>query len=397
MLSRWICFFSINITFVSMQVFSEPLSLNVKAESAILINADTGAVLFEKNAQTLRYPASTTKVATALYALKQIGDKLDTIVTADQESLVSISEEARRRSNFTVPSYWLVPGASHIGIKKGEQLSLRVLLYGLLLASGDDASNVIAQHIGKTIPDFVASMNAYMKEIGCQNTTFYNPHGLFHPKQQTTASDMALIMREALKSPIFREIIATVRYQRPKTNKQEATTFLQTNKLMRKGKLYYPKAIGGKTGYISFAKHCLVAAAKDGDRTLIAVLLKSKDREDVFLDATALFEAAFNQPKVKRTLLKAGPQKFVHNIPGAATPLATYTKNDISIEYYPAEEPKVKCLLYWDVDMPTVVKGQRVGELRLQTVDGKVLQVVPLLAQEDISPTWTWSMRHLFG
>lgn len=378
-------------------VFAEPLMLTVNSESAILINADTGAVLYEKKADVLRYPASVTKLATATYALKQTGDQLNTMIVADQDSIGSVTEEAKRRSNYTLPAYWLVPGASHIGIKKGEELSLRVLMYGLMLASGDDAANVIAQHVSGTVPNFMTDLNAYLKELGCQNTVFYNPHGLHHPKHQTTARDMAIVMREALKNPTLCEIMGTVQYKRPKTNKQESTIMVQTNRLLRKGKFYYDKAIGGKTGYYSQAGHNLAVAAKDGDRTLIAVLLKCKERDEVFRDATALFESAFNQTKVQRILLKTGPQTFTCEVPGASDSLKTYIKEDVAISYYPAEEPHVKCLLSWDKINSPVEKDQRVGELRLQTADGQVLQTVPLFASEELSSTWLWSIKHVFG
>ncbi len=137
-------------------LLQSPFSLSVHAESAILINADTGTILFEKKARTLHYPASITKVATALYALLQAKDQLDTIITADQDAIASITEEAQRRSHYTVPAHWLIPGGTHMGIKRGEQLSMRTLLYGMMIVSANDAANVIAQHIGGTIPNFVA-------------------------------------------------------------------------------------------------------------------------------------------------------------------------------------------------------------------------------------------------
>lgn len=375
-------------------LLAEPLSLSLNSETALLINADTGAVLYEKNADTLRYPASVTKLATGLYALKMAGDKLDVMVTAEQDAIGSVTEEALRRSNYTLPAYWLIPGASHIGIKKGEDLSLRTLLYGLMLASGDDAANVIAQHISGTVPNFMTALNAYLKELGCQNTVFYNPHGLHHPKHQTTARDMALIMQEALKNPTLCEIMATTQYKRPKTNKQESTMMVQTNRLIRKGKFNFPKAIGGKTGYYSLAGHNLAVAARDGNRTLIAVLFKCKEREEVFRDAIALFEAAFEQSKMQRILFKAGSQKFTCDVPGATSSLKTYLKDDVSLVYYPAEEPHIKCLLYWDKLNLPISKDQHVGELRLQTKSGQVLQTIPLYSEEDVGSSWLWSIKH---
>lgn len=374
-----------------------PLALSVHAESAILMNADTGVILYEKQANKQRYPASVTKIATAAFALHKAGDKLDQMITAEQDSVASISEEAIRKSRYTVPAYWLIPGGTHIGIKRGEELSLYSLLNGLMIASGNDAANVIAQHVGGTIPNFIKDLNVYLKSIGCKNTTFYNPHGLYHPDHKTTAYDMAIIMREALKNPIFREIIATVRFTRPTTNKQESSVLLQSNKMMRKGKYFYAKAIGGKTGYLSIANHTLVVAAKDEDRTLIAVLLKSKERNDTFLDATKMFETAFNQPKVERIMLKKGPQKFTLDLAGSSKAIKTYISDDLKVAYYPAEELKTKCLLTWKSLTPPVEKDQEVGELRLVTERGQVLQVVPLLAEEDVPATWVWTLRHPFG
>ncbi len=377
---------------------AEQLALEVNAEAAILMNADTGAILYEKNAHNPHFPASITKIATASYALKMARDKLDAGIAADQDCIGTVTEEALRRSNYTLPAYFLIPDGSHIGIKKGEVLSLRDLLYGMMLASGDDAANVIAKYVGGTIPQFMQAMNEYVKQAGCLETTFYNPHGLHHPKQQTTAYDMAMLARTAIKDPLFCEIVSTVRYTRPKTNKQEPTVLMQTNRLLRSGPYFYPKAIGIKTGYYSTAGSTLVAAARDGDRTLIAVLLKVQDRKDIFLDSKKMFEAAFNQPMVERILVKQGPHKFELNLPGAVRPIHTLTTEDLALAYYPAEEPKVKCLLYWDkeVQLP-VSKMQSVGEIALQLENGQVLAKTTLYAQDDVKATWIFRMKTFFN
>lgn len=371
-----------------MVLHGETLSLSVSAESAILMNADTGAILYEKNAHTERFPASITKVATALYALKVQGHAMDVPVAAEHESIATVTEEARRRSNYKLPPFWLTTDGSHIGIKKGEILSFKDLIYGMMIASGNDAANVIAQHVGGTIPAFVEELNQYLKEIGCTNTTFCNPHGLHHPKHKTTAYEMAIITKEALHYPLFREIVKTARYTRPKTNKQDASTLIQTNKLLRNGKLFYSKAIGVKTGFHSDAGHTFVAAASHDGRTLIAVLMKTKEREDIFKDAKKMFEAAFSQTAVQRILLKKGPQRFALNLDGAAKTIQSYIKNDVCIDYYPAEEPKIKCTLSWDKITPPLFKDQRIGELRLSTEQGKQLQAIPLFAVNDVKETW---------
>lgn len=377
---------------------ADSLDLSVNAEAAILMNADTGAILYEKNSRALFYPASITKIATAIYTLHKKGDSLDVKITAEQEAVGSVTEDVKRRSNYSTPSYMLVAGGSHIGIKKGEILTLRDLLYGMMVASGNDASNVIAQYVGGTIPQFMQELNAYLKQVGCLSTTFQNPHGLHHPKHQTTAYDMAILTKEALKNPKFREIVSTVRYTRPKTNKQEASTLVQSNRLLRSGKLHYAKAIGVKTGHLSTAGNTFVGAAKDGDRTLIAVLLKVDERKDMFTDAVKMFETAFTQPKIQRTLLKSGPQKFTLQLPGAKGEISTFLNESVTLDYYPAEEVKVKCLLSWDANLKLPVsKDQRVGELVFQLDNGKVWRTVPLYSQNSMDATWMHSIKSFFG
>lgn len=367
---------------------AEQLAISVQAESAILMNADTGAILFEKNSKKLQFPASTTKIATAAYTLKVANDKLEDKVSADQESIASISEQAKKKSNYTLPPYWIEQGSTHMGIKKGEIFSLKDLLYGLMVSSANDSANVIAQHVGGTIPDFMKGVNAYLQEIGAKDTLFMNPHGLHHPKHQTTAHDMAILAIDAMKAPLFRQIVSTVHFTRPKTNKQEPTTLVQGNRLLKKGQYHYPKAIGVKTGYTSAAQHNLVAAAKDGDRTLVAVLLKNPEKGEMFKDAAKMFDTAFNQPKIERVLLHAGKQKFVLDIQGGDKKLQTNLLKDISMTYYPAEEPKIKALLFWDNLSLPIKKDQRVGELRLVYEDGSVWVTEPIYASEDVNKAW---------
>lgn len=384
-------------SFIPLILLGEKLSLSIHAESAILINYNTGDILFEKNSKQQQFPASITKIATALYTLKNYQGDLNQKIVADQDCVASISEEAKIRSQYTLPSYWLVPGSSHIGIKKGEELSVRDLLYGLMVASGDDAANVLAHFIGKgSIPDFMLGMNKYVKSLGCHSTYFCNPHGLHHPEQVTSAYDMALLTQEALKDPLFREIVSTVRYTRPKTNKQEATTLLQTNKLLRKGPYYYPYAIGVKTGHGSPALSTFVGAATDGERTLIAVLLKVKDRETLWKDCIKLFDAAFNQPKVERIFFQKGNQSFELQVEGAQKPISTYLKDKISLIYYPAEEPLLKCHLVWSKVKLPIRAGDRVGELRLINEKNEIIIKAPLLAQEAVKMHWKTHTKQLF-
>lgn len=373
------------------------LPVTVSAEAALLMNADTGAILYAKKPHAKLFPASITKIATAAYALKLKGDDLTEMMEATQECVGSVTEEAKQRSNYTLPSHWLVTDSSHIGIKRGEVLSLKDLLYGMMVASGDDASNVIAEKLGQgSIASFMEGVNAYIKDLGCKDTFFNNPHGLHHPKHVTTAYDMALMTKEALKNAKFREIVATTRYTRPKTNKQESTILVQTNKLLRKGDYYYPRAIGVKTGRHSKAGHTLVAAAQEGDRTLIAVILNAKERKDIFKDAIALFNAAFQQPKINKTVIQAGAQKHSIALEGADKPIKTMTMDEGLISYYRGEEPKLKAYLRWDQLSLPIEKGQKVGEIHLATEDQKVMKILPLYAEDAVGEKLSFKIKNFF-
>jgi len=309
---------------------------------------------------------------------------------------VSVSEEDKRRTNYSMPSYWLVPGGTHIGIKTGEELSIRDLLHGMMLASGNDASNVIAQYIGGTIPDFMESLNEYLRGIGCQDTHFTNPHGLHHPDHKTTAYDLAVITREALKNETFREIVKATRYTRPKTNKQDPTTLVQGNRLLRRGKYYYPHTIGVKTGYTSMADNTFVAAAEKDGRKLITVLLKTPEREDMFFDAVKLFEAAFKEKKITATLLSKGPQKLVCAIPGTSRSVQAFIADDVTLSYYPSEKPSLRSVVYWDNLSLPIERGQHIGTLEVQEDSEK--HTVPLYAYEEVRGSFSqrlWGSRSM--
>lgn len=383
--------------FLLLSLHAQPLVLDVSAESAILINADTGAILYEKKPHLKLYPASITKIATAAYALKLKSEGLEEPIAATQDCIGSVTEEAKQRSGYTLPSHWLVTDCSHIGIKKGEILTLRDLFFGMMVASADDASNIIAERLGNgSIPSFMEGLNAYVQELGCKDTYFNNPHGLHHPKHVTTAYDMALITQEALKNAFFREVVATTRYTRPKTNKQDSTVLVQTNRLLRSGEHYYPRAIGVKTGWMSKSGSTFVAAAKDQDRTLIAVLMNVKERKDIFRDAIRLFDAAFKQVKVENNFIKAGPQRHSLEVEGADKLVKTYTADNVVLSYYPAEALKVKAYLQWDkLELP-IKKGHKVGELFLRSSDGKQLASAPLYAQDDVNMKFSYRVKQLF-
>ena len=189
--------------FLFVPLLAQPLDLKVTGEHVILMNAETGAVLFEKNAQERCHPASTTKIATALYALHLRGHDLESKMTTRSEAVRSITPQAKQQSKYRSPPHWLETDSSHIGLKKGEEMSFHDLLHAILISSANDACNVVAETLGGTIPTFMEHLNYYLKKIGCANTTYNNPHGLTHPDHQTTAQDLAIMAKEALSQPFF--------------------------------------------------------------------------------------------------------------------------------------------------------------------------------------------------
>ena len=367
----------------------EVLQLSVSTEEAILMNAKTGKVLFEKNGYKQAYPASTTKIATALLTLHRCRDHLDILITAERESLASISPQAKRQSDYRSPSHWIETDSTHIGIKQGEELSLNDLLHGMLIASGNDAANVIAQRLGGTIPKFMEDVNDYLKKIGCKNTHFNNPHGLHHPAHMTTAYDLAVMAKEGLKDPIFKQIVSTVRYTAAQTNLEFERTFTQTNQLLKKGPFFYQKAIGVKTGTTQDAGKSLVAAAQNQDRILIAVALGCKGpRSDLYQDIIKMFDTAFNEIKMRRTLLLEGEQRLTSRVPGANAPLKTYLLEDLAYDFYPSEEVPVKVTLNWKIPPLPIKQGECVGTLRIIDEQGNILNQMPLLALKDLRQTF---------
>lgn len=367
-------------------LLAKSLSVGVSAKSAILMNADTGAILFEKEAHQPLYPASITKIATALYALEKKGALLDEKVTALHDCIVTISPQVKHSSIKSHPAYRLEAGGSNIGIRVGEVLSFRALLYGLLLSSGNDAGNVIAHYVCGSVDQFIIELNQFLLSKGVKETSFLNPHGLHHPQHQTTAYDMALITKEALKHPFFKEVVKTVRYERPQTNKQPQGYFVQSNRLLKPGQYYYSKAIGVKTGFTAPAGYTLVAAAAHEGRTLIAVLLNC-DLNGRYRDAVKLFEIAFAEKPITRTFFARMGDHFTFKVKGGRRDLDAVLNEDLNLSYFPAEEPAVKTRLCLNELKLPITQGERVGKVELVTQEGTILQSKPLYASRGVDKT----------
>lgn len=383
---RWI------FCLVAFSVWGKPLEVEVSARSAILMNAETGAVLFEKQAHVPSYPGSTTKIATALYVLDK-GYDLERVTTVSAESLKGRPLTDRDH----LPPYWLDSDGTLLGLKRGETLNLETLLYGCMLVSGNDAANVIAEAIGGSVPGFMGLMNVYLQTLGCKNTQFANPHGLPHPTHLSTAYDLALIAKKALTLPFFRKVVSTLSYMKPKSNKQPAREIKLTNPLLKpKSRYYYPKAIGVKTGHTTLGQDTLVAAAEHEGRTLIAVVLGcAKKTGTRYEDVKRLFEAAFHQEKEKRRVL--GPENtFSRTLTGSKAPLRAALSKPLSIEYFPAEEPQCKAALHWNVPPLPIRKGQKVGEVAIRDEEDRVLQKGDLIALEEVRGSFFFVLKEAF-
>lgn len=229
--------------------------IGISAGQAILINGENGKVLYEKCADERAYPASTTKIMTALITLETL-EKNDSPI----DQIVEIPAKAAG-----------VEGSS-LYLKAGEKISIEDLLYGLMLVSGNDAAVALSEIIGGSEENFVNMMNTRAKELGCKNTHFANPNGLFDEEHYTTARDMAVISREAMKNPTFREIVAAKSHKSLR-EESDYVTFHNKNKTI----FEYEGGNGIKIGYTQNSGRTLVASSKRGNDSMICVVMSAPD------------------------------------------------------------------------------------------------------------------------
>ena len=274
---------------------------SVKAGSAILINARTGGVIYEKNADTRRNPASLTKIMTCILGLEEKG--------LDATFKVSMAAAATEYSD--------------LGMAGGDRILSGELMRGMMLESDNGAAVVVAQNVSGNILNFADCMNDKAKELGCRRTHFSNPHGLTAKWHYTTARDMAKIAAYGMKNDDFRRIVSTqssvIHWVSPAGKTYKADT---TNRLLGS----YSGANGIKTGWTSAAQGCLAAAAKRGDVELIAIVLKSPDGQTRFEDARKLLDYGFSvggKGKIVTETTQPATPKRMPNIKkptGAAVP-----------------------------------------------------------------------------
>ena len=255
-------------------------AIKTNSPSCLLMDAKTGEILYAKNAYDKMYPASTTKLMTAILTLENC--KLTDTATVSHNAIYSIPV-----------------GYSHASLKEGEILSIEQLLNVLLIPSANDAAVVLAEHISGSVEEFSRLMNNKAKELGCQNTHFVNPNGIHSDDHYSTAYDLSLIGRYAMKFSDIMRIAMIKQYTLPTTNKYDKTDriFNATNALINNESLnknYYPYATGLKTGYTDSAGSCIVSTAKKDNMELLVVILNASSIDSRYKDCINLFDYGFN-------------------------------------------------------------------------------------------------------
>lgn len=271
--------------------FATDKDVSPYSEASVLIDSNTGKVLYEKNSKEKMYPASTTKIMTAIL----------TIENCDLNDIATVSYNAV----MSVPS-----GYSNAALQIDEQLTLGQLLEVLLVHSANDAANVLAEHVGGSNESFATMMNTKANEIGCSNTHFTNPSGKHDDNHYTTAYDLALITQYCMKNSTFRSIVSKSSCTIAPTNKYEQRHYNNTNELVipnenkKADNYYYKYAIGVKTGYTKEAKNCLISASNKDNFELISVVLGSKATELGLsgrnIDSINLLNYGYNNYTIKK-------------------------------------------------------------------------------------------------
>lgn len=249
----------------------------IESASAAVMDLDTGAFLYSKNATAKQYPASITKIMTTLLLVENC--RLDDTIT------------------FSEIVYDIEEGSSHLGIKPGEKMTLRDAAYGIMLESANDISNGVAEYIAGSVSAFADMMNERAAELGCVNTHFANPHGLYRDDHYTCAHDMALIAQAAYKNPVFRKITGTQYYDIPETNLTEEVRYLRNhhNMIHSDTEYYRDWCTGGKNGYTEACLNTLVTFGEKDGKRLVGVVLRVNGAGKAYQETAQIMEYGFDE------------------------------------------------------------------------------------------------------
>lgn len=373
--------FSFSVDFNA--VYAAP---SVLSESAVLIDANSGTILAQKNADKKMYPASLTKIMTAILAI-EMGELTD-VITVDDDTPHEIY-------------------GSHIALEEGEILTLKDLLHALMLPSANDAASTIAKHYGGSLDGFVKLMNQKAKDLGAFNTNFNNPHGLHDLNHYSTAADMALITQYAMKNETFKKIVATTKYEIQTTNKKDEPRYFTTlnkllfntgyNQILVDGVYispYYEYATGAKTGYTPEAGNCLVATATKDGTELIAVTMKGISLE-MYQDVHNLFNYGFKEYENAILINKDTYIKNVKITNGDSKEISIITENDLTALVEKDSLGDIKSnVIMDDITLP-IEKNAVVGKIEY-TLNNEVIGVVNLISPISVKSTAVESQGSIF-
>ncbi|WP_033828498.1 D-alanyl-D-alanine carboxypeptidase family protein [Bacillus andreraoultii] len=347
------------------------LSLADNAKSAILIERDTGAVLFEKNSDEKLSPASMTKIMTMLL-----------IMEALDEGKIQLKEKVR------TSEYAASMGGSQIFLEEGEEMTVEELLLAISLGSANDASVALAEKIAGSERNFVEMMNEKAKELGLKNTKFQNSTGLPANDHYSSAKDMALLAKELLKHENITKYTSQYEsYLRENTDKK--FWLVNTNRLVK----FYPGVDGLKTGYTNEAKYCLTATAKKNDMRVIAVVFGASTSKERNKQITQMFDYAFSQFETKQFYAKGDVLGKVKVEKGQKRKIDMAAGESVSLLAKKGEKMdkvKTKVKLNKNIAAP-IKKGQEIGKIILEK-DGKIIAENAVVANESVKPASWWTL-----
>lgn len=352
----------------------------VSASNWVLMNTDDGKILASKGSNERKYPASTTKIMTAILAIENLD--LEGTSTVSHNAVMSISWDS-----------------SKLGLFEGEVLKNYDLIAGMMVASGNDAANVLAESVSGSVDAFVELMNNKASELGCTGTHFVNTHGLTDENHYTTAEDMGKIAYYAMKNATFREIVKLQNFELPTTQQcGDRRYFINTNNLITKERTadyFYSPATGIKTGYTDAALHCLVSSAEKEGVRLISVVLGASNIDGVnmsYPDTKAIFDWGFEH--FENTAAVVGgdiaDEKNIKFAKGVKTAkLMTGESFYVLSEKNGAELQIEKEIVLDSALKAPVSAGDRVGEMKIK-VNGEEVGSVVLTVDRDYEYSW-WS------
>ena len=332
----------------SNEIDNWPAGPQIGAQAAILMDANTGVILYSKNIHERLYPASTTKIMTALLAMEN----------GSLDDMVEFSHEAV----FSVPA-----DGSNMGMDEGESITLEECLYGIMVASANEAANAAGEYVSGSIDDFVALMNKRAEEMGCTDTHFMNTNGLHDPEHYTSAYDLALISSYFFRNEMLCKVSNTDRHHFEPTPTQPDDFYKKNKHQLINGEIPYDGILGGKTGYTDNSRQTLVTCAEQNGMRLVCVVLK-EESPDQFTDTAELFDYGFQNFQVlnisenekKYTIESTGFLQIGDDVFGSSKPIlsidtdsyviipntVTFQDLDSEIDYSLSDENRVAGIEY---------------------------------------------------